>query len=140
MRFSHEPVHSSKEFPMKRSFKHSAVAVALAAFAGVALAQSTGSPSAPMTPSPSTATSPATTPSGTTMQPQAGTPASPHGTRMPSAGDTPDAAWRTLDSSNRGYLQRNDVQNLGIPFEQADSNKDGRLSKEEFQKAWSAKK
>ena len=110
---------------MKHSFKQSALVVAVAAFAATAFAQSpstppatSGSPSSPMT------------------QPAAPSAAA----RMPSPTDSPDAAWRTLDSGNRGYLQQSDVQGLGISFEQADTNKDGRLSKEEFAKAWSAKK
>jgi hypothetical protein len=119
---------------MKHSFKQSALVLALAAFGGAALAQtpstppaSSGTPSSPMT-SPMTPPSaaPSTTPSPTA--------------RMPAKTDTPDAAWRTLDSSNRGYLQSSDLAGTGISFEQADTNKDGRISKEEFEKAWAAKK
>jgi hypothetical protein len=104
-------------------------------FANVADAQSpstppasSGSPSSPMT---SPMTPPAATAPAATPGPSA---------RMPSKTDSPDAAWRTLDSSNRGFRPSSDDAGTGISFEQADTNKDGRLSKEEFAKAWAAQK
>jgi Ca2+-binding EF-hand superfamily protein len=51
-----------------------------------------------------------------------------------------ESAYSALDKSNRGYLQKNDVESLqGFSFEQADSNSDGRISKEEFTRYWSTK-
>jgi Ca2+-binding EF-hand superfamily protein len=61
--------------------------------------------------------------------------------RMPSRSEPADSAYRALDAGNRGYLSKTDVQGLeGFSFDQADANKDGRISKEEFARAWSAKK
>ena len=109
---------------MKQSFKQSALVLALAAFAGAAFAQSPSTPPATTGAQTTPMTSPMTPPTGRTLAP----------------GDSADAAWRTLDSSNRGFLQSSDLQGTGISFEQADTNKDGRISKEEFAKAWAAKK
>lgn len=42
-------------------------------------------------------------------------------------------SFRSLDKSNRGYLQRNDVTGIsGFSFDQADVNHDGRISQDEF--------
>ena len=122
-----------------RSFRRSALTLALAAVAGVALAQTPSTSPSPTTPSaanPPAATSGMTTPSANP------TGAAPSATaQMPSRTDSADAAWKSLDTANRGFLSKSDVQGLdGISFDQADTNKDGRLSKEEFAKAWSSKK
>ncbi len=125
------------------------LAIALCTLAGAALAQST-TPQTPMTTpqtpmsTPSTA-APATAaqPPATTTAPAATTPA-PTGSsamRVPSRSEPADSAFRSLDTANRGYLSKSDVQKLdGISFDAADTNKDGRLSKEEFERAWAAKK
>jgi hypothetical protein len=55
---------------------------------------------------------------------------------MPSKTDTSDAAWQKLGS--KGYVSKDDVKDLsGFSFESADANSDGRLSQDEFRKAWS---
>jgi Ca2+-binding EF-hand superfamily protein len=59
---------------------------------------------------------------------------------LPSRTEPADSAYRTLDPSNRGYLSKSDVAGLeGFSFDQADTNKDGRISKEEFARYWSTK-
>ena len=114
-------------------YRHSTLAIALWSLAGLAAAQST--PSNPMT-------TPSATPPATTTAPAATAPAPAGSTmRMPSRTEPADSAFRTLDSANRGYLSKSELQGIeGISFEQADINKDGRLSQEEFSRAWSAKK
>lgn len=114
------------------AFRKSTLALALCAIAGVAAAQST--PQNPMT-SPSATTPPATTAPAATTPPPTGS-----STLMPARTEPADSAFRTLDSAKRGYLQKSDVAGLdGISFDQADINKDGRLSPEEFARAWSTK-
>ena len=49
-------------------------------------------------------------------------------------------AYRALDTRHRGYLTRDDVQDIqGFSFEAADTNKDGHLSRDEFARAWSSR-
>jgi hypothetical protein len=110
------------------------LALALCALTSAAFAQSTA-PQNPMS-------TPSATPPTTTTAPAATTPAPTGSTmRMPSRTEPADTAFRSLDPANRGYLSKSDVQGLdGISFDQADTNKDGRLSKEEFERAWAAKK
>lgn len=53
---------------------------------------------------------------------------------------TADATFRRLDRANAGYLTADDVKMVTwLAFAQADSNQDGRLSKEEFTTAWNAR-
>jgi len=50
-----------------------------------------------------------------------------------SVGPNDAQSFRSLDKSNRGYLQRNDVTGIsGFSFDQADLNHDGRISQDEF--------
>ena len=50
-----------------------------------------------------------------------------------SVGPNDANSFRSLDKSNRGYLQRNDVTGIsGFSFDQADSNHDGRISQDEY--------
>ena len=115
---------------MKQS-KQSILALALCALAGAAVAQSQ-TPS-PMTPP--SANSPTTTAPAATTPPPTGAPMM----KAPSRSEPADSAYRSLDAANRGYLQKGDVQGLsGFSFDDADTNKDGRLSKEEFSKAWAS--
>ena len=59
---------------------------------------------------------------------------------MPTRAEAATVAYHALDSTNRGYLSRSEVQALkGFSFEEADINQDGRLSEEEFAKAWNTK-
>ncbi len=55
------------------------------------------------------------------------------GTRSGASDASHATQFRTLDKSNRGYLQRNDVTGIsGFSFDQADVNHDGRVSQDEF--------
>ena len=58
--------------------------------------------------------------------------------RIPSRSDTAGNAFRTLDTANRGYVTKSDTDRiLGFTgFENADVNRDGHLTVEEFANAW----
>ena len=60
------------------------------------------------------------------------------GTGIPSRSDTANNAFRTLDPTNRGYVTRADMDRVPgfVGFDNADANRDGQLSPEEFSKAW----
>ncbi len=65
-------------------------------------------------------------------QPQ---PASPAATPR-----TADDAYRALDTRHRGYLTPDEVQDIqGFSFAAADTDKDGRLSRDEFARAWGSR-
>ncbi len=121
--------------------KHTMLALALVA--GAALAQSQPS-SVTGTPGMGTAPPSATGTPGTTPIATPATPATSSGTmgtsqHLPARSDTADNAYRTLDTHRRGYLTREDVQSIrGFSFEAADTNKDGRLTQQEFARAWSS--
>lgn len=113
-------------------YRQSMLAIALCALVGTAAAQSTTAPS-PMAPG---AHSPTTTAPATTTAPPTGASTM----RMPSRTEPADSAYRSLDTANRGYLSKSDVHGLaGFSFDDADANKDGKLSKEEFARAWGSK-
>jgi hypothetical protein len=100
-----------------RSTVRPLLAVALMAMFGVAAAQTTGSG---MGATGATGSAPAS-PMGAT------------GTRSGASDASHATQFRTLDKSNRGYLQRNDVTGIsGFSFDQADVNHDGRVSQDEF--------
>ncbi len=64
----------------------------------------------------------------------------PHGI-VPSRSELPMSAFNKLDSENKGYVTRQDVQQLdgfGNAFAQADQNHDGRLNASEFNSAWAS--
>jgi len=152
-----------------KTYQQTALAIAMCALAGAAVAQSSSpSGSTPNSGSSTTATQPATGSSstgsttqgsqgtsgmnqggrvnqgtqGTTgMSQGSGTTGSSGTARMPSRTDSADSAYRSLDASNRGYLSKTDVQGLsGFNFDQADANHDGRLTRDEFAKAWGQSK
>ena len=132
---------------MTRSFQRTALTLALAAFTGAAFAQSQPSPASPSSPSAQPPAAAPSTPPGAMSPSTTTSPASPAATaptgstmKMPSRTEPADSAYRTLDAGKRGYLQKSDVQGIeGFSFDTADTNKDGRLSQEEFNKAWSTK-
>ncbi len=101
--------------------------------AGAALAQQYPSTS-PSSPSP--ATSPSnTTNAGTTRSDTTGGGMTSKST-MPSRTESADSAWQKLGS--KGYVTKDDVKDLsGFSFDAADANHDGRLSQDEFRRAWS---
>jgi hypothetical protein len=57
---------------------------------------------------------------------------------MPTQTDSAIVVFHKLDTSNRGYLTRSDVAQLPgyVAFDEADTNHDGRLDTDEFQRAW----
>jgi hypothetical protein len=58
---------------------------------------------------------------------------------IPSKAELPDAAFKKLDAGGKGYVSKQDVRELSgfnSSFELADVNKDGKLTPEEFKKAW----
>jgi hypothetical protein len=57
----------------------------------------------------------------------------------PSRSELPDAAFKKLDAAGKGYVSRDDAQQLegfGAAFDRADANHDGRLDQDEFKRAW----
>ena len=128
--------------------KHLQVALAAALVgsalaAGTAFAQGTygapagQQPATTATPPATTAAPPATTtaPASTSMDKGATS-----GTAMtPSKSEMASSAFSKLDASKRGYVTKADVaqlQGFDAAFQQADANNDGKLTKEEFDKAW----
>jgi hypothetical protein len=69
--------------------------------------------------------------------PQAPAPASGRG-GLPTRSDSAATAFRALDSSQRGYVTRADTDRVAgfVGFDNADRNRDGQLSPEEFHDAW----
>ena len=138
----------------------SAVAAALAAclltLSGVAAAQYTtpGSQtgaSPPMAPPAKTTAAPDQAPA-TTQAPAAATPSmgaqgttpaagnqQPTGRMgIPSKSDSAATAFKTLDPTNRGYITKAEADKIPgfMGFDNADTNRDGQLSYDEFTTAW----
>ena len=106
----------------KRTILGAWAGVAMLALAAPVLAQSAGQ---------SSGTTPAATNSNSAMP-------MPHGI-VPSRSELPMSAFNKLDNNNKGYVTRDDVQQLSgfeSAFGQADQNRDGRLNASEFNSAW----
>lgn len=58
--------------------------------------------------------------------------------RTLSRNDNATTAFRALDPMNRGYVTRADIDKIDgfTGFDNADTDRDGRLSSEEFYNAW----
>ena len=57
----------------------------------------------------------------------------------PSRSELPDAAFKKLDVSGKGYVTRDDTHELegfDAVFDRNDRNHDGRLDADEFKRAW----
>ncbi|HSV16917.1 MAG TPA: hypothetical protein VLR71_00805 [Casimicrobiaceae bacterium] len=73
-------------------------------------------------------------------QPQSAAPVAPPHGPVPSKSETAMEAYGKLNRNNAGYLTWEDVRHLNgfeTAFQQADQNRDGRLSPAEFNSAWS---
>ncbi len=60
-------------------------------------------------------------------------------TRTYSKSDSPDAVYNSIDSNNRGYVLRTETERIsgfGDAFDKADKEHSGRLTREEFNSAW----
>jgi len=60
-------------------------------------------------------------------------------TRTYSKTDSPDSVYKSLDTTNRGYVLRTETERIsgfGDAFDKADKNHSGRLTREEFNSAW----
>jgi hypothetical protein len=58
----------------------------------------------------------------------------------PSKAESPDTAFRKLDASGKGYVTKDDTKALSgfeKAFQDNDANHDGKLTADEFKKAWS---
>ena len=58
---------------------------------------------------------------------------------VPNRSETSDSAFKKLDPGNKGYVAKENTRELSgfdQAFQQNDANHDGRLSSDEFQKAW----
>ncbi len=58
----------------------------------------------------------------------------------PSRSELPDSAFKKLDAGGKGYVTRDDTKELeGFDpvFQQNDGNHDGKLTPDEFKRAWS---
>ena len=132
-----------------KTTQQTALALAMFALAGAAVAQTSPSTTTPMNKSPSTTATQPSSGSPSVNQGSQGTSGMSQGSgtsgmtqgsssmRTPSRTDSADSAYKSLDSSNRGYLSKSDVQGIsGFNFDQADANHDGRLTRDEFAKAW----
>jgi len=103
---------------------HSAAVLAAAVFlfAGAASAQTS-------TVTKETTTKTEATPSSTTTTT----------TRTYTKTDSPDVVYKSIDVNNRGYVTRTETERItgfGDAFDKADKNHSGRLTREEFNSAW----
>jgi hypothetical protein len=58
----------------------------------------------------------------------------------PSKAESPDTAFKKLDAGTKGYVTKDDAKSLSgfeKAFQDNDANHDGKLSADEFKKAWS---
>jgi hypothetical protein len=95
-------------------------------------ANAPGSIAAPVPPIGSQVTPPATLPGNQSLAPQTAA------ARLPARSDSAVTAFHALDPTNRGYVTRAEMSRVpGFSgFDNADTNRDGNLSAEEFAAAW----
>ena len=83
----------------------------------------------------------AAAPSGQSMSPSGTGSMSSAKAIPPSQAETSDSAFKKLDASNKGYITRDDassVPGFDRSFQAADANHDGKLTTDEFKKAWTS--
>ena len=59
----------------------------------------------------------------------------------PSKSEMSDSAFKKLDASNKGYVTKDDTKTLSgfdSSFQAADVDHDGKLTADEFKKAWTS--
>ena len=64
-------------------------------------------------------------------------------TRTYSKNDSPDVVYKSIDTNNRGYVLRTETERItgfGDAFDKTDKNHTGRLTREEFNSAWTVYK
>jgi EF hand len=122
-----------------------AVAMVTGALAASTAFSQYSSPTAPSAQQPAAGTT--TPPPAQPPATGATTPSTPPSTTMdkgtssmtPSKSEMASSAFTKLDASKRGYVTKAEVANLqgfDSAFQQADTNNDGKLSKDEFDRAW----
>lgn len=97
------------------------------ALAGVAAAAGTSAPPPGSTAQPATNASKPTAPAMETK------------VAAPSKAEAPDTAFHKLDMGSKGYVTKDDAKSLSgfeKAFQDNDNNHDGKLSSDEFRKAW----
>jgi hypothetical protein len=107
------------------SYSAAVLAAAVIFFAGAA-----GADNATVTKERSTTTE--STPSGATTT-------TTTTTRTYTKSDSPDVVYKSIDTNNRGYVLRTETESIsgfGDAFDKADKNHTGRLTREEFNSAW----
>ena len=60
-------------------------------------------------------------------------------TRTYSKNDSPEVVYKSIDTNNRGYVTRTETERISgfdSAFDNADKNHSGRLTREEFNSAW----
>jgi len=60
-------------------------------------------------------------------------------TRTYSKNDSPEVVYKSIDTNNRGYVTRTETERItgfDSAFDKADKNHSGRLTREEFNSAW----
>ena len=103
-------------------------------------AADTGSSTSPSSGSYGTGTG-TTAPSGQSTNPSGTDSMSSAKAIPPSKSETSDSAFKKLDPSNKGYVTRDDaksVEGFDRSFQSADGNHDGKLTSDEFKKAWTS--
>lgn len=116
-----------------------AVAMVSGALAATTAFSQYSSPTSPSAQPPATgATTPTTPPPA--QPPATGATTPPSTSSMtPSKSEMSSSAFTKLDAGKHGYVTKAEVaqlQGFDSAFQQADTNKDGKLSKDEFDRAW----
>ena len=77
--------------------------------------------------------------STTTESTPSGTTTTTTTTRTYSKSDSPEVVYKSIDSNNRGYVLRTETERIsgfGDSFDKVDKEHTGRLTREQFNSAW----